>query len=88
MVHFLNRTFPALQPILFGLRPGGLQANKLVGPGSLDFSNNYRSVKYEFPSIGPFACKREGVPILGRLVALREAAGKIRVIAIVDAITQ
>jgi len=88
MVYFLNHVFPGLQPILFGLRPGGLQANKLVGPGPLDFSSNYQGVKYESPGIGPFPHKREGVPILGRLVALREAAGKIRIIAIVDAITQ
>jgi len=87
MIFILSHNFPALMPLLVGLKPGGLQANKLIGPGSLEFHPNKKSIQYEFPSLGPGVIKPR-VPVLGRLVALREAAGKIRIIAIVDAITQ
>lgn len=87
---------PALGPILWGLRPGGLKANKLLGPGTPVNFTQYIPDKYSQPYLPPATEDRTQTPFgtwtyspcFGRLVALREAAGKIRIIAIVDPLTQ
>jgi len=88
MIYFVNKLYPQLQPILFGLRSDGLSANKLIGHGALERQSKIPVGKDRFPIIGNFDPSKVQSPILGRLVNLREAAGKIRTIAIVDPITQ
>jgi hypothetical protein len=94
----IDKTYPGLKTLVTGLDVGGLEANKLLGPTSIVVPDGVPHDKRHVPNVGPafsaykFSSKILGevtpTSILGRLVALKEAAGKIRIIAIVDPLTQ
>jgi len=75
-------TYPDLFRILSGLSGSHLQASRLIGSAVPQVTNKFIPDSFKPPSMGLYDS------VLGRFAALFEAAGKIRIIAIVDPITQ
>lgn len=75
-------TYPDLFRILTGLSGSHLEASRLLGSAVPQVTGKFIPDSFKPPSTGLYDS------VLGRFAALYEAAGKIRIIAIVDPITQ
>jgi len=75
-------SYPDLFRILTGLSGSHLQASRLIGEAIPQVTGKFIPDSFKAPTMGLYES------VLGRFAALYEAAGKIRIIAIVDPITQ
>jgi hypothetical protein len=86
LMFFVENYFPDLRSILAGLKE---YTPPVLGEGSLIPWRKYIPDEFKLPNIGPYPLGvYSALYGFGRLVSLYEAAGKIRIIAIVDPLTQ